>query len=89
MQYKICRKHLSRKSEPYFYSKKDVPEKMGAWSIAPVEMDQQGAIDSNKRLNNNRSHRATKYWAKIGRYHDWGKPRIKALDAMFGSCEDG
>ena len=40
--------------------------------LPPGGIYQQGGIDSNKKLNNNR--RATKYWAKIGRYHDWGNP---------------
>lgn len=77
MQYKICRKHLSRKYESYFFSKKGCAGQQWVPETLPTgEIYQQGAIVSNKKLNNNR--RATKYWGKIGRYHDWGKPKIKS-----------
>lgn len=78
MQYKICRKHLSRNMGRSFTQKIDVRGKKRVSEVLPPGgIYQQGGIDSNKKLNNNRSRRAIKYWGKIGRYHDWGKPRTR------------
>ncbi len=49
MQYKICRKHLSRNMSHSFTQKRCAGQKRVPGPLPPGGINQQGAIDSNKK----------------------------------------